>query len=229
MSAGYIGKTTNSPVTTRATTARTTVEESMGEIPGEIMEFDPATQTAKIQPLFQLVINGTQLRMPPLEQVPVRFHTGGNGALTYPVKVGDKVTLRPQMRSTDLYHTDASEVPNDARYCDISDMEAHLDGGESVKEPIQSFDASRVHLRFAQGGEYGIRGNAQGEVTIEITKWAVNGAAGNFVDILTQVVEKLAMDGLNVKYGSSAGVGTHELQFKSDYAALAAQLRSMVL
>lgn len=229
MSAGYIGKTTNSAPDVQSTVARMTAEGSMGEIPGEILEFDAEKQTAKIRPLFEVAINGQVLKMPDLEEVPVRFSVAGQGALTFPVRVGDKVTLRPQMRSTDLYHTDGTTAPNDERYYNLSDMEAHLDGGDSLKDPIQSFDASRVHLRFKPDGSYGMRGNESGEVTIEISKWAVNGAAGNFVDILTQVVEKLAQDGLNVKYGSSAGVGTHELQFKSDYAAFAAQLRSMVL
>ena len=229
MSAGYTGKTTNDVSTSRSTAAQMAVEESIGEIPGEIVEFDAESQTAKIQPLFEVVINGTSLRMPQLEGVPVRFHTGGAGGLTFPVKVGDRVTLRPQMRSSELYHTDGTEVPNDARYCNLSDMEAHLDGGESVSSPIQSFDASRVHLRFSDGGEYGLRGNAQGELTIEITKWAVNGAAGNFIDLLATLAEKLGADGLDVKFGSSAGVGVHALQYQSDFLEIAQKLRSMTL
>ena len=229
MSTGYLGKTTNRPYETRNSAAQVAVESSMGEIPGEILEFDSEKQIAKIQPLFEVVINGTPLRMPVLEEVPVRFSVAGAGSLTFPVKVGDRVTLRPQMRSTDLYHSDETEVPNDERYYNLSDMEAHLAGGESAAKPIQSFDASRVHLRFAEGGEYGIRGNAQGEVTIDITKWAVLGAAGNFIDLVATLAEKLAEDGLDIKTGSSAGVGIHALEFRSDILQIAEKLRSMVL
>lgn len=229
MSTGYLGKTTNRPHDVRNNTAQVAVQSSMGEIPGEIIEFDPDTQLAKIQPLFEIVINGTQLRMPELEEVPVRFPVAGNGALTFPVQVGDKVTLRPQMRSTDLYHTDETEIPNDERFYNLSDMEAHLAGGESAAQPIQSFDAGRVHLRFASGGEYGMRGQNNGEVTIEITKWAVNGAAGNFIDLLTQTVELLGQDGLDVTYGSSAGTGVHALQYRAEFIQIAEKLRSMTL
>ncbi len=220
MSAGRQGKTTNGPDDLVGTKQLEERHSQWGEIPGRIVSFDPAKQTATVQPLYKPKFNGKPVDMPQLLEVPVRFTRAGKGGITYPVGEGDMVTLRPQMRSSENYHEDGNGEASDARSFNLSDMEAFLDGGESLKDPIANFDASNVHMRFDEQGQYGVRGSQEGKVAIE-------GAEGNIYDLLVQVVELLAAETTTVSGGSSTGVWplTHQSQF----AALAAKLRGMAL
>lgn len=221
MSMGYRGKTTNLGRENTAVQAAAEQESKLGEIPGEIVSFDPGTQTATIKPLYKPKVNGEPIDMPELLEVPVRFTRAGNGGITFPIQTGDKVSLRPQMRSSENYHTGGDYEASDARYASLSDMEAYLDGGEPVTDPIPGFDSSNTHVRFSPDGSYGMRGSKDGQIAIE-------GSQGNIYDLLVQVVELLAADQLSIKYGSSAGSG-HELQNKAQYEAIAAKLRAMAL
>jgi len=218
---GYIGKTVNKRHDVVGQQAQSEREAMWGPIPGEIKSYDPRTQTATIQPLYKPRHNGKAVDMPELLEVPVRFARAGNGALTYPVKAGDKVTLRPMMRSNEKYHDEDDGEASDARSFNLSDMEAHLDGGESLTDPIPNFDNANVHMRFSPDGDYGIRGSKDGKIKIE-------GNQGNIYDLLATVVELLSQDQLQINHGSSSGSG-HELQFKAQYAEIAAKLRAMQL
>jgi Phage protein Gp138 N-terminal domain len=117
-----------------------------GEIQGKVTKWDPEKQVAEIQPLYKPKHNGKAIDMPVLYDVPVRFERAGKAAVTYPVQEGDFVTLRPMMRSTQNYHTKDEGSASDARAFNPSDYEAHLDGGESLKNPIKNFDSENVHI-----------------------------------------------------------------------------------
>lgn len=216
---GYLGKTTNAPREVVGAQAQAERESQWGEIPGRIVSYDPATQTAKIQPLYKPKFNGQPVDMPVLEEVPVRFQRSGGMAITSPIKPGDNVTLRPQMRSMDNYHTDGDGSASDARSFHLTDMEAHLAGGESLKDPLQNFDNENLHLRATQDGSKGIKMSGAGKVKID-------GAGGDLMDILATFMELVAGDQLQINYGSSAGTG-HQLQNKTELLALAAKVRGM--
>lgn len=222
MSMGYRGKTTNLAREATAVQAAAEVETKMGEIPGEIVEFNAENQTATIQPLYTPIVSGKPLEMPQLKEVPVRFTRAGNGGMTFPIQVGDKVTLRPQMRSTEGYHEDGVYQTTHARFSSLSDMEAHLDGGESLKDPIRNFDGSNVHMRFDGEGNYGIRGSADGKIAIE-------GSEGNIYTLIASALRMIGSDGLNILSGSSQGNGIHELENKAAILAIADQLDAMAL
>lgn len=219
---GYIGKTTNTDGTVVGRAAQDEREEQWGEMQGEIVSFDAAKQTAKVRPLYKKRLDGVPTQVPDLEEVPVRFARAGGGAMTMPVGVGDKVTLRPMMRNADAYHEGGSayEAASTRSYS-LSDMEAHLDGGESLKDPIQNFDPSNVHVRFDQAGQYGIRGSKDGKVKIE-------GSQGDIYDLLATFAELVASDELQIAYGSSAGTG-HALKNKAQLMEIAGKLRAMAL
>lgn len=221
MSSGYLGKQTNWPDDVEGRRAIDERNSQWGEIPGEIVSFNGATQTATIKPLFKPKFNGKPVNMPELLEVPVRFERAGNGALTYPVKPGDKVALRPQMRSSENYHTEGDGAASDARSFNLSDMEAHLAGGESLKDPIPNFDGSNVHMRFDKDGNFGIKGNEEGKFKIE-------GKEGNLYDLIATFMELVAADALQINYGSSAGSG-HALQNKAQLLEIAAKVRGMAL
>lgn len=221
MSMGYRGKTTNSGRESTAVQAQAEREAQWGELTGKVVSFDPATQTATIQPDYRPMHNGEPVDMPELQEVPVRFQRAGGFVITTPIKAGDKVTLRPQMRSSESFHSDGTyETPGDARSASLSDMEAFLDGGESLTDPIVGFNNSNLEIRSADGS-FKIEMSEDGKFKIE-------GAQGNVYDLLAQVVELLASDQLQINSGSSAGSG-HELQHRSQYATIAGKLRGMAL
>lgn len=218
---GYLGKATNNLDDVIGRKIQDEIDGLWGEIDGEIVDFDDSKQTATIKPLFKPHHNGKPIDMPNLLEVPVRFARGGDGAVTLPVKAGTKVSLRPKMRSSENYHTSGDGSASDKRAFNLSDMEAHLDGGESLTDPIRNFDKDNVHMRFDPEGTFGIRGSKEGKIKIE-------GSEGNIYDLLAQVIELLATDSLAIMYGSSAGSG-HQLQHRAQYADIAAKLRAMAL
>ena len=187
---GYVGKTTNLFREVVGTQAQSEREDQWGEIDGEIVSFDAAKQTATVKPLYKPLFRGKPVDMPELLEVPVRFARAGNGAVTFPVKAGDNVTLRPKMRSSENYHTDDDGAPSDYRSFNLSDMEAYLDGGESLTKPIENFDGDNVHVRFDEAGNYGIKGNAEGKIKIE-------GSQGNIYELIAEAVG-LAAEGFKL-------------------------------
>jgi hypothetical protein len=221
MSLGYRGKTTNRERENTAAQAQAERESQWGEITGTVVSFDPETQTASVQPDYKPKHLGKSVDMPQLDEVPVRFTRAGGFVITSPVKAGDKVTLRPQMRSSEEFHTGGDYTPvSDTRTFSLSDMEAFLDGGEALTDPIPNFNSSNMEIRTASG-DFKIEMSEDG-------KFKIVGAEGNWFDLLTQVVELLAADTLEIKYGSSAGTG-HALENQADYAEIAGKLRSMAL
>jgi hypothetical protein len=217
---GYAGKATNHPRNVIGGQARAEVEGQWGEMTGTVVSFDPANQTARVQPDYQRRLNGEPTPLPELQDVPVRMPRQGGFVITTPVKAGDKVTLRPQSRNSEAFHGGGDYVAPDARSASLSDMEAFLDGGEPLSNPIPNFNNTNMELR-SEDGQFAIEMSEDG-------KFRLRGAMGDAFDLMAVMAEKLAADTLVIKYGSSAGSG-HQLQFKSDYADIASKLRGMSL
>ena len=152
MRAGYLGKATNWAPDVHGAQDQAEREDQWGEMPGQVVSFDPAKQTISVQPLYKKRLNGVPTDLPVLLDVPVRFPRAGGFIITHPIKVGDKVTLRPQVRNTEVYHAeDGAFAAADARSFSLSDMEAYLDGGESLSDPIQGFNSANMEIRAAGG------------------------------------------------------------------------------
>lgn len=218
---GNLGKTTNNPQTAIGVLAQAEREDQWGEMPGRVVSFDHEKQTATIQPLYRKRLNGTPTDLPELLEVPVRFPRAGGFVITTPVKAGDPVTLRPQMRSSEAYHEQNDSYPaSDTRSFNLSDMEAFIDGGESLSDPIPNFNSQNMEIRSADG-RFAMEMSEDG-------KFKMRGAAGNWFDLMATLAETLAADTLLIKYGSSAGTG-HALQFQAKYEEIAGKLRKMAL
>jgi Phage protein Gp138 N-terminal domain len=162
---GYLGKTNNWADDRNGLLALDERQAMWGPTAGKVVSFDPATQTATIQVLYKPKFNGEAMDVPHLEEVPIHFPRSGGGAITQPVKAGDFVSLTPQMRSTENYHSDEDGEASDARSFSLSDMEASIVGGNSVKSPIKNFDGANTHIRYDEEGKYGTRGGPTGTVT----------------------------------------------------------------
>ena len=221
MSMGARGKATNDPREGVAIQAQGERESMLGEMPGKVVSFNPENQTITVQPTYRPVHDGKPVDMPELLEVPVRFPKMGGFVITTPVKEGDMVTLRPQMRSSEEYHTGGShESPKETRSMSLSDMEAFLDGGEPLTDPIPGFNNTNFEIRSANG-DFKMEMSEDG-------KFKMEGAQGNWYDLMAQLVELLASDTLVINYGSSAGSG-HQLEHQAKYATIAGKLRAMAL
>jgi hypothetical protein len=147
--------------------------------------------------------------MPELFEVPVRFPRVGGFVITTPVKAGDVLTLRPQMRSSERYHTEGAYEATDSRSASLADYEAFLDGGEPLTDPISAFNSDNFEIRSADG-QFAIEMSEDG-------KFRFRGAQGNFIQLLADAVAQAA-DGFT-KLGTEP-----DLVHVAEYAAIGAEL-----
>lgn len=128
-------------------------------LPGRILSFDAATQTARVQPLLkESYLDEAEERqvegLPAIEDVPVQFMGGGDYVLTVPVVVGDPCWLVFSDRALDVWQSSGAEVdPVDERRHHLSDAVAIL-GVRSSAKAIASFDTSGV--RMGRVGDVGV-------------------------------------------------------------------------
>jgi hypothetical protein len=220
--AGYIGKTTNSNTDVVGAHADRRVDEQWGPIDGEIVNYDAAKGTATVKPLYKPLFNGEATDMPTLYEVPLEQARSASSGLTFPIPPGSKVRLTPQMRSGENYHTDNDGAPSDQRSFHLADMVATLTGGDSLTAPLQNVDADNVHLRPDAAGQYGLKASPDGKASL-------TGAQGEWLDLLTQDVEKTAQ-GFTLLGTEPSLVHTSEYaDIGAALTVVAARLRAMVL
>jgi hypothetical protein len=216
---GYLGKRTNQQRDITGQQAQSEREAMWGPIPGEIVSYDAANQTATVQPLYKPVHNGQPVTMPQLHEVPLDLPRTGSSAITFPIPSGTKVMLAPMMRSMDNYDTDGDGAPFDGRSFHLADMRATIAGGDSVSSPLENVDPENTHIRFSPDGQFGLKGSPDGKI-------ALQGSEGDVYDMLIQHVEltsegfkKLGTEGLNhsPRYD----------QIGDELAAIAGKLRGM--
>lgn len=209
MSAGYAGKLSKLDSDVIDGRAQAERQAIWGEIPGKVVSFDKDTQTITAQPLYRPSLNGTPTDMPELYEVPMRFARIGGFVITSPVKAGDHVTLRPQMRSSEKYHTEGTFEATDARSHSLADYEAFLDGGEPLTDAIANFNGDNFEIRSADGS-FAMEMSEDG-------KFRFRGAQGDFIALLADAVE-LDAQGFT-KLGTES-----TLDHTADYTAIGIQL-----
>lgn len=109
-------------------------------LPGRVEAFDPATQTAAVQPLIrQRFRGGEPLSLPLLRDVPVFFPGGRTAALTFPVEPGDECLLIFSDACIDgWFETGGEADPLSPRRHDLSDAFAFV-GFRSRPNVLKSF------------------------------------------------------------------------------------------
>ena len=92
-------------------------------LPGKVVDYDPSTQTATIQPLLKNKLpDGREETLPPLVRVPVVFPRAGGASITYPLEKDDGVMLTFSQRSLDEWKGNGGEqLVDDPRMLDLSD------------------------------------------------------------------------------------------------------------
>lgn len=194
---GYVGKKTNSEGTRAAVMTDRERADMWGPTRGEIVSFDPATQTATVKiKHIKKDGEGNDLPPPDLEEVPVDFGSAGGGRVTFPVKPGDQVMLKPSMRSEEA---DADGKTDDRRSAALSDMRATVEGGNVPGEGLANFDAENTHFGTDSAGNYGLKGNEDGKV-------GIIGKNGELFDLLNQVLTALKTEPALINTGTYSDV-----------------------
>jgi hypothetical protein len=215
------GKTTNTLEDYVETKLNEERKSQWGEMRAQIVSWDPVTQKATVQPLYKPKFNGSPVDMPQLEEVPIRFQRAGPMAITFPVKPGMELSIRPQMRSTENDTKDGDRTASDDRSFSLSDMEGRFDGGTTSDNPIKNFDNENANLRFDEDGNFGIKGNEEGKVKIATKE-------GELMKLLADALELIANDQLQINHGSSAGSG-HAMQNKTAILDIVTKMRGSTL
>ncbi len=211
MSMGFVGKATNARNKVVAVQAQAERLSMFGEMTGTIVAFDAQKQTATIQPDYKKSHRGRLIDLPELLDVPVRFPKAGGFVLTLPVKAGDKVALRPQMRSSERFHTGGEyTATDDARSMALSDMEAFLDGGEPLTAPISGFNTDSVELRTA-GGDYKIAIKQGGDTTVQAARMVIKAGSDVLIEARGNADLRSSADvsisGANITFDTAGKLG----------------------
>ncbi|KQV83230.1 Gp138 family membrane-puncturing spike protein [Rhizobium sp. Root1220] len=194
---GYLGKRTNQPRDITGQQAQSEREAMWGPIPGEIVDFDPASQTATVQPLYKPIHNGQPVAMPQLFEVPLDLPRTGNAGITFPIPAGTRVMLSPMMRSMDNYDADGDGAPFDGRSFHLADMRATIVGGDSVSSPLVNVDPENTHIRFDAAGEFGIKGSPDGKFDLIGSEGSIFDLLIQHLDLTSEGFKKLGTEGLN--------------------------------
>jgi Phage protein Gp138 N-terminal domain len=128
-------------------------------LPGHIVSYNPATQTASVQFGVQAIhqqIDGTikPVTIHPVSDVPVHFPNGGGHTMTFPVKPGDECLVIFSERNIDNWHqSGGTQQPGDYRMHDINDCFV-LVGVRSQPNVLSNVSADTVQLRSDNGETY---------------------------------------------------------------------------
>lgn len=121
-------------------------------LPGIVSKFDPAKQTAEVQPAIKRIFTDRgPVNLPLCVDVPVAFPGGGDFFLTFPVKPGDECILLFSERAIDFWYANGgTQEPSEYRLHDLSDGIAIV-GLNSQPRKIPSFNANDTEVRNRAG------------------------------------------------------------------------------
>ena len=132
---------------------------------GEIVSFDPNTQTAEVQIKMTYLINGEIREYPLLIDCPCIILAGGDGALTMPISAGDSCLVLFNDRDMDNWYSGGQTMPpRTDRMHDFADAIA-LVGLRNKQNKISGYLANGVELKHGKStiklrdGYIDIKGN----------------------------------------------------------------------
>lgn len=122
-------------------------------LPGIIKAFDPAKQTASVQPAIKRTFYGQEpVDLPLCLDVPVIFPAGGPVVLTFPVAVGDECLLFFAERAIDFWWDRGStQLPSEYRLHDLSDGFALVGVASRPRFLAPGVSTSAAELRTRDG------------------------------------------------------------------------------
>lgn len=115
---------------------------------GEIVSFDPDSQTAEVQIKMSYLINGEIREYPLLIDCPCIILAGGDGALTMPITAGDSCLVLFNDRDMDNWYSGGQTMPpRTDRMHDFADAIA-LVGLRNKQNKLSGFLANGTELKY---------------------------------------------------------------------------------
>lgn len=207
-------------------------------MPGIIISFDPATQTATVQPAIKMKVNlgdgVKQMDLPVITNVPVvlPFAQTAGLLLTLPIKPGDECLLVFADRSIDNFTQGGGVQPTVATASDdTTTPRAHslsdaicIPGIISNPQAVPDYNEEHIELRDRERKQYISLGPDGITITDGTAKWTMSGGTvkttapgGNYVDAPNMQVRE---DNTNdfagelradeVRDKNNTGLGTHD-------------------
>jgi hypothetical protein len=157
-------------------------------LPGQVIKYTAATQTADIKPLIKRTVildDGSEEleAIPVITSVPVMFPRAGGFFISLPIVPGDNVLLVFNERSIDLYSASTGKIdvdPVDLRKHDLSDAVC-FPGFFPLTKPITDLIASGMAMGQEKGSQLRFTGS-----TVEATTGGAP-AASDFVAMAAKV------------------------------------------
>ncbi len=120
-------------------------------LPGRIIEFNPETQTAKVQLLIKRIFKNDIIRdLPQLINVVVWQLKAGDFTITFPIKPGNECLVLFSERSLDSwFKTGQAKAPTNTRMHSLSDAIC-LVGMSSEPNVITEYDPDNLQIRNAE-------------------------------------------------------------------------------
>ena len=168
-------------------------------MPGRIVNYDSAKQTATVQPLFRRVLaDNTQIDLPQIANVPVQFPRSGNAYIHFPLADGDPCFLIFSQRSLDTWQQSGDLVdPADDRRFDLTDCVA-IPGVSSAANPIQVADPEGFVIEIGDGQQ----------IIKPDGKFSLSNGTDEIVDLLVQLADALVNAQTLTAIGPQPFIGT---------------------
>ena len=116
---------------------------------GEIVSFDPATQTAEVKVKMSFLLNGEIKEYPLLLDCPCIVLAGGQGSVTFPITAGDSCLVLFNDRDMDNWYSGGQTMPpRTERLHDFSDAIA-LVGLRNKQNQISGYFAQGTEIKYA--------------------------------------------------------------------------------
>lgn len=192
--------------------------ETQTNMPGIIVSYDPAKQTAVVQPAIkgkQFFPDGTSkhVDMPLLLDVPVNFPAGGGTTMTFPVKAGDECLVHFGSRDMSAWwQSGGVQAPIEARMHDLSDafctvgirsQKRMLTGGTHAANAQFRSDDGATLVEIDPAGKI-VHIVAPGGLTIDATGGVtINASGGVTINAPTQIT------GASLKHNAKNVGDTH--------------------
>ena len=193
--------------------------EAHTALPGEILDFDPVTQTATVQLSVQREMLGTDQTVTILQSVPVMIQGGGGFSVTFPITAGDPCLVVFCERGIGNWYVNGGNQPAETRrHHHLSDAVC-IPGLRPAPDALANYDADNFTVR-----------SDDGQTQLCITPaggFALTNGAEELLTIIDELITLVRDQQTQIIAGSSAGL--HGLQVADVTALNALQTRLATL
>ena len=184
-------------------------------LPGEVVEYFSATQTASVRTTIKVKISAPDgsfewVEVPMLVDCPVLFPSGGGYTLTFPVVPGDECLVVFSSRCIDgWWQSSGAQIPPDTRLHDLSDGFVLLGPRSQPRRTTPAPSTSGVELRSDDRSVYIRIANADKKVEV-VTTGPASVTAGGTIALNAPTVAitgDLTVTGTVVAQGQVTGLG----------------------